>query len=180
MPELDTKRVCTTCNKLLDLKYFSFRTDTGKYRSQCKSCHKGYNIDLFDKQEYQMKLISEGCKECTKCKKVFSLDNFGIDRNTRYGYTGRCKSCLLEIRSENGKWGSKKHRYGITKKEYEIMNLSQKGKCAICKTKDTYAVDHCHSTGVVRGLLCRECNLGLGMFQDNTEFLNSAIKYLQP
>jgi hypothetical protein len=59
---------------------------------------------------------------------------------------------------------------------------AQDHKCKICKMKadlhNELCVDHCHKTGKVRGLLCRQCNTGLGNFRDNTELLKSAIKYL--
>ena len=77
-----------------------------------------------------------------------------------------------------------KRKYGITIEFYNGMLESQHNRCAICGYEfgsaqgDTY-VDHCHSTGVVRGLLCRKCNTGIGMFNDNTTNLANAIVYLQ-
>ena len=67
---------------------------------------------------------------------------------------------------------------------------NQGGSCAICKRKEwvrasitdnvmALAVDHCHDSGNVRGLLCRACNLAIGYFEDNTESLGEAIKYLE-
>jgi hypothetical protein len=56
----------------------------------------------------------------------------------------------------------------------------QKGKCAICKTKmKEPCVDHCHTTGKIRGALCVNCNTGLGHFCDSVELLKSAISYLK-
>lgn len=52
-------------------------------------------------------------------------------------------------------------------------------KCEICHNKLPLAVDHCHKKGHVRGLLCNNCNNGLGRFQDNKEWLKNAIKYLE-
>lgn len=73
-----------------------------------------------------------------------------------------------------------KTHYGLTKSQYEEMSNAQGGKCAICsKTpKEKLCVDHCHETGVVRALLCRSCNTGLGCFRDNPELLTKATKYL--
>lgn len=76
-------------------------------------------------------------------------------------------------------------RYGITESEYESMWQSQQGLCAICKRPETESIrgrlciDHCHDTGIVRGLLCGFCNTGLGGFRDNVESLRSAITYLE-
>ena len=71
-------------------------------------------------------------------------------------------------------------RYGITVKDYSNMYEKQNGKCAICdNSHDKLDVDHCHETGVVRGLLCGVCNRALGMFGDNIKGLMKAIKYLR-
>mgnify|MGYP000094078581 FL=1 len=64
------------------------------------------------------------------------------------------------------------------------MLEAQDYKCAICGNEDEVegrrlAIDHCHSTGDVRGLLCGKCNRGLGLFYDNQELLNKAIQYLK-
>ena len=73
---------------------------------------------------------------------------------------------------------------GATQKWFEEHFLSQSGLCAICGAelaltgRDTH-VDHDHETGKVRGILCFRCNLGLGYFRDNCDFLTSAIHYLK-
>ena len=78
-----------------------------------------------------------------------------------------------------------KERYGITLNEYEEMLSKQDGKCAVClvdgkATKQKkLVVDHNHSTGSIRGLLCHSCNCGLGLFKDREELLNKAINYLR-
>jgi hypothetical protein len=68
------------------------------------------------------------------------------------------------------------------------MLISQNGKCAICTISESeikhgrnkyFAVDHCHTTSKVRGLLCYKCNCILGFINDNTEHLTNAIKYLE-
>lgn len=77
-------------------------------------------------------------------------------------------------------WNLQK-KYGISLEEYEALLESQDGVCAICRKEDTsrYHVDHDHETGEVRGLLCGDCNKGLGMFKDNPDALQSAIDYLK-
>jgi hypothetical protein len=76
---------------------------------------------------------------------------------------------------------NRKSLYGITDDRYQEMVTDQGGRCLICKeppSKKSLAVDHCHKTGKVRGLLCHMCNLALGGFKDNPELLKSAIAYL--
>lgn len=68
-------------------------------------------------------------------------------------------------------------RFGI---DITALAIKQNSRCAICEKKvEKLCVDHCHKKDTFRGLLCRECNAGLGSFYDNIEFLKSAIKYLQ-
>lgn len=72
-------------------------------------------------------------------------------------------------------------KYNLTEAEYAEMLERQKGVCAICFRHQRYqhlAVDHCHKTGVVRGLLCVMCNRGLGRFFDSPVRLRRAAEYL--
>jgi hypothetical protein len=89
---------------------------------------------------------------------------------------------------EKAKNSDLKKMYGITLQEYEALLEQQKDVCAICKGKETtksrdgvprrMPVDHCHVTGRIRGLLCTQCNRGLGMFGDNSDRLIAAAQYL--
>lgn len=81
-------------------------------------------------------------------------------------------------------------KYGITLDEYNQMYEEQGGKCAICGEEETaigansdkvslLSVDHDHETGEIRSLLCRGCNVGIGGFRENPEYLLKAIEYLE-
>lgn len=82
-----------------------------------------------------------------------------------------------------------KYKYGITVDEYNIMLSNQNNKCKICNNEELtkgrsgkvrkMAVDHCHKTNKVRGLLCAKCNQGIGLLNDDIEVLKQAIKYLE-
>lgn len=83
------------------------------------------------------------------------------------------------------KWARNHHRkiaYNLTPEEWDVMFEEQGRRCAICKTKDAgrrhWATDHCHRGTGVRGILCHGCNIGLGGFRDNVEFIISAAYYL--
>ena len=84
------------------------------------------------------------------------------------------------------KW---KERYGITEEQYTEMYNSQNGKCAICGKEETathntsnkvlkLAVDHCHTTGKVRELLCQKCNRGIGKFDEDPDLFDKAKQYV--
>lgn len=71
-------------------------------------------------------------------------------------------------------------RYGLTARELASIREAQAGRCAVCKAPDERLfVDHNHSSGSVRGLLCGTCNSGIGMLKDNPEVLEAAATYLR-
>jgi hypothetical protein len=69
--------------------------------------------------------------------------------------------------------------YGITPEEYKALRKLCSSRCMICGSTDKLHVDHCHSTEKVRGLLCNNCNVGLGRFKDDKTKLANAIRYLE-
>lgn len=76
-----------------------------------------------------------------------------------------------------------KTQYGMTEADFDQMIVEQEGRCAICagdfaSTKDAH-IDHCHETGIVRGLLCLNCNVTLGLMKDSVLSLQAAIEYLK-
>lgn len=77
-----------------------------------------------------------------------------------------------------------KRAYGLDFKDYERMLETQNGVCAICSSpppnnrKTRLAIDHCHKTGKVRGLLCDKCNRSIGLLKDDVNILAKAIEYL--
>jgi len=101
------------------------------------------------------------------------------------------KDYRKQYHSENGDKIKKQHKdshlkrkYGIDSEAYNQMFNEQEGKCKICGTHQSelsksLAVDHCHTTGKVRGLLCMHCNQALGKFKDNIKSLENAIIYLK-
>jgi hypothetical protein len=77
-----------------------------------------------------------------------------------------------------------KRTYGIDAEQYDALLSAQGFKCLICSTetpggKGHFHVDHCHADGRIRGLLCHNCNVGLGNFKDNPATLTRAIEYLK-
>lgn len=139
-------------------------------------------------------------KVCSTCKQEKSLLDFYKASKSKDGLSYRCKGCDLLARSkwqENNRERSKesqrrrnlKHRYGIDYSEYEDLLKKQKHKCAICNigendssyskyTRPSFCVDHCHATKKVRGLLCNNCNRGIGLLKENVNTLQEAIRYL--
>ena len=130
-----------------------------------------------------------GRKKIPTCKRGHPSEN----NRTR---SNACKTCCAAQQKERRKhsdpakvkeqsWATKlKMMYGLTKVQYQGMLDAQHGCCAICKRPSSsfsrpLGVDHNHSTGKVRALLCGQCNSGLGMFRDDTTCMRNAIEYLE-
>jgi len=131
-----------------------------------------------EKQKEIEQLESEGTKYCNGCQEIKPLFEFLVCS------TGRKLAstyCILCQRSRH-----LQQKYGITLKEYKKLFKKQSGQCAICGTIDpkstgkynTFSIDHDHKTGKIRGLLCSNCNCGLGFFDDNPRTLIAAANYL--
>lgn len=100
------------------------------------------------------------------------------------------KKNTTKLKLKSREW-SNKHRdkivkriYGLSEEDFKLLLLSQNNKCAICHIdfgKGILAphVDHDHETGIIRGLLCRRCNSGLGFFHDNELLILEALNYIK-
>ena len=82
-------------------------------------------------------------------------------------------------RYRNAAFQERLRQHNITLDQYAAMDESQDWLCAICRNERSLHIDHDHSTGQFRGLLCGSCNRGLGLFDESTESLANSIRYLQ-
>jgi hypothetical protein len=133
-------------------------------------------------------------KKCSKCGIDKPLSDFYKQKATNDGHTYECKLCKNTTIKQWKKDNPKAHKihqkrrdlkakYNISIEQFNTMLKKQNNKCEICKNefkneKATH-VDHCHKTGIIRSLLCVNCNFGLGFFKDSVENLKSAQKYLK-
>lgn len=178
---------CSRCNLDKDKKDFP-RKGTKVKGTVCNSCKELSRKEkgMISKEEAKLqhlKMIEENivatCSYCLveKCASEFYTKR---DYGKVYLNTTKCKKCQKEdIRYRT---------FGITELEFDFILQLQNYECAVCRIhldkyklqgyRDTFAVDHCHSTGRIRGLLCDGCNRGLGLFKENISSLENAIKYL--
>ena len=147
-------------------------------------------------------IITKRTKQCTQCEEIKPKADFHKNKAQPSGLSRRCASCKNETQKEYYQANKEKFKeyneankekkkeshlrntFGITMDEYDLNLELQDNACKICKVDASeftkkLAVDHCHTTGEVRGLLCVSCNQGLGHFRDNIEFLEEAIGYLK-
>ena len=81
-------------------------------------------------------------------------------------------------RDELNKKSYLKQKYGLTLDQYLTIKIQQNNKCAVCIQEKKLDIDHCHTTGRIRQLLCANCNRMLGMAKENITTLTNAINYL--
>ncbi|MFA5884439.1 MAG: endonuclease VII domain-containing protein [Acidimicrobiia bacterium] len=124
-------------------------------------------------------------KRCPDCGEVKPLEDFPRNKNCKDGRHPYCKPCHNARGHESRQrlhGGSRhyhlKRRYGIGATEVDALIVSQDGRCPICGRENPEHVDHDHETGRVRGVLCFNCNGGLGQFSDDIDRLAAAISYL--
>jgi len=131
--------------------------------------------------------------KCSRCKVFKNTSDFYTNPSQPRGYDYMCKECVKEDKrkthnSERQKKATIKYRYeqyGLTEQSYQRMRVAQDFKCKICglpeldSPKKKLHIDHCHTTGKVRGLLCSQCNVSLGLVKESKETLLKMIKYLE-
>jgi hypothetical protein len=127
----------------------------------------------------------ENRKRCPDCGAVKPLTDFPRNKNAKDGRHTYCKPCHNERGRETIErlYGDSRHyhlkrRYGIGADEFDARVRTQGGVCVICGRENPEHVDHDHDTGVVRGILCFNCNGGLGQFGDDQDRLLNAVAYL--
>lgn len=122
-------------------------------------------------------------RNCSACKQDLPLMSFYRNTKGKYGKSNKCRECTKmhskEDRVKNAaRIGAQKYNSTIE----EINEVLSKINCEICgaspKPEKRNFIDHCHTTGKVRGLLCDDCNMGIGRFKDNPDLLKKAIEYL--
>ena len=147
-------------------------------------------------------------KLCSNCKEKKELVMFSKNKHTKDGLNTWCKACNAILAKSWRKVESNKERvkqwrsnniekctaharksnlnikYNMSIKEYNVLLEAQNNKCLLCSKSPedngkALSVDHDHQTGKIRGLLCDNCNKGIGFLKENIETLKNAIRYLE-
>lgn len=144
-------------------------------------------------------------RRCSKCERLLPLTEFAVKRSSHTKLAARCNRCRSKpavtwnlrypervkaaqrrfIESGNARLGRLRRQYGLDAADFASWARRQGDVCAICREPGSSTrgarlhVDHDHSTGLVRGLLCTNCNRGLGYFKDSVERLIDAAEYLE-
>lgn len=191
----DGLRRCRDCNEWKPLDQFHVNTRRPSGRgSYCQPCYNKRSIASYAKrvkERYGREVrptrdVPADHRYCPDCGAIKPLADFPRNKRGRGGFGAYCKPC----HNTRG-WESKqrlhggtreyhlRRRYGIGEAEFQELLVEQGGVCAICGKENPEHVDHDHATGYIRGVLCFNCNGGLGHFQDDSWRLRQAINYLR-
>jgi hypothetical protein len=143
-------------------------------------------------------------KTCTCCLTTKPIDDFYLTKNgtkaNKLVRKSQCKECMKSKMRKWGKENPEKHAhtrwvydlrttYGMTEKQWLDLLAAQGGGCAICGENEKtvhrsgavwrLSVDHCHTTGKIRGILCNRCNRAIGLLKDDVQLLRKATDYLE-
>ena len=126
------------------------------------------------------------CKCGTKAYTEEDLELFEVGRRNKYGRANRCKQCSItktQTYRDNGgdykiKDSAVRSKYHVTLEEY-IENMSISDRCERCGKFTDLVYDHDHNTMKFRGVLCRQCNMGIGLLGDTEESVQQALEYFK-
>jgi hypothetical protein len=198
-------RRCTKCERIKPLEDFD-KAPRGKYghEARCKECKAAYYQARRvprPRGKRRDPFTGDEIKTCTRCSeekplREFSLSSKATEKRNAV-HRSVCKPCssaraMQWYRDNPGRTIANKRRfnlekiYGITLADYDALMRKQAGVCAVCRkapagrhSRDVrLVVDHCHKTGVTRGLLCNNCNRAIGLLGDDPILLRRAIAYL--
>lgn len=143
---------------------------------------------MFRRREWKRKRYAENPeyrrKELEYSRAYYAAYKAEINANRRRRWASDPEYRERALARNGGNYRRRHHlklQYGMSLEEYDALLARQGGACAICKRKfdKTLCVDHCHTTGGVRGLLCRKCNAGLGCYDDEPSLMLAAAAYLK-
>ena len=168
--EADPKK-CIRCGVEKPLSEFTFHNrEKGQHRNFCHDCEKNW-IRQYHKspqgKEKGQEWIANNKEKIEEYKRLYRQDAIKQERSKVY---------------HRARW--LKENFNMTVDDYMVMYETQKGQCAICGSdqngnRKNFCIDHEHETGKVRGLLCHNCNVSVGLMKDSPALLRQAAEYLE-
>lgn len=183
-------KYCSRCERVFLIEMQEIELGKGKTyfregRPECKVCEIKNAIHRrkgTQRIKAKIKLSPEGIAE-RKLMVAYICSVCGKTKKKKW-VGGKCEKCI----SDKTRDTALRKAYNLTAAQYNSMHDAQLGLCAICKLPETrkqkgrvvgLSVDHDHTTGKVRQLLCGHCNIGLGNLKDSVRLLEAAIEYLK-
>jgi hypothetical protein len=166
-------KICTKCQQVKPRSEFPLHK--GKERSRCKPCHSQ------DAMEWAR---SNGEKRRAYHRQWIAANRDKVRAYAKKHY-GKRSPEVIQKKNEYRKRSHLARKYGMTQSDWDAMFAAQGGVCALCKVPGRVgkhgklAVDHCHATGRVRGLLCTPCNISIGILGETPEQWEVVWRYLR-
>lgn len=167
MPVYLGERKCTKCKQIKPVGCFSAAMG-GYISSWCKPCRTIYSAKCRSNRLEESRALAR---------------EYGKKQRELYPETVKAKALKWYHDNQSRAWEHRrKTKFGLAFGEFDRMLEVQNHQCLVCEIpfddKDKPHIDHDHETGIVRGLLCRQCNWGIGHFKDNPFILRRALAYI--
>ena len=173
---------CYKCQKQKKhSNFYKNRAKSDGLQTMCKKCSSKRVRSLYANSIVK---VTKKTKKCLLCKKIRRVSRFGRNKLASDGLQSICNPCTNEKARKYAREHHLHTRYGLTIDDYNKMLSNQKGVCKICKALPTtssnnkLAVDHCHISGDVRGLLCTRCNVVIGQIENIAHLYDKINDYL--
>ena len=166
-------KACSKCDESKPLDAFPSRGKSGR-QSWCRECFNAHLREKYAGDAAFRQRVRERGREWSRANPEKRA------AAKRRQYAARKQSDPEGERMKRRRYEAR-YKYGLEWGDFDALWRSQDGRCAICKSPFTgrVAVDHCHTTGKIRGLLCTRCNVGIGNMRDDPDMLQRAIDYLR-
>jgi hypothetical protein len=169
-PVVDNLKRCTVCRENKPAAEYNIKSKPGKLKSSCRDCRRARC-----RAWYEQNIESERQRARDRIKVYGAKDK---ERNRLWAAANPEKARHNSRKKLLGK------KYNMTIEEHDALFVSQGSVCGACGSpepgsKKGWSTDHCHKTGVVRGIVCHHCNIGIGHAKDNIETIRSWIAYLE-
>lgn len=163
-------KTCSRCSETRPFGEFYVHKRTGRHQGVCKECQRA----AARARAAERQVEPAESKICSTCRQDKASHAFARDPRRADGMRASCKACAARA-----KW---LERYGLTAEAYDALLAKQDGRCGICKRPagdQRLHVDHCHDSDRVRGLLCGNCNRGIGCLGDDPARIRAAAAYVE-
>ena len=177
------EKLCKFCGQTKPV--YEFYTDPQTKDGFCWACKvcQRLRVKKYRKERPSRFQGPNGTKYCYKCKIFRPTDNFGESHTEFDGRQRTCTDCVFLTNFRRRLRGPVRNHTPAYKIIYERLFDEQDGRCAICRNtvpgkRKRFCLDHCHTTGNLRGLLCDSCNWGIGYFKDDPALFQAAIDYV--
>lgn len=180
---MESTKKCPSCGEVKAISAFGRNQSLSDGLSfYCLACNRARNNRWYRERRRALghevrdhSWVPDGFRWCGGCRQAVSHEDYVRNAGTVSGFGSRCRACDRAANSA----GYFYRKYKLTPNAVADMRAAQQDRCAICREPGPEHLDHDHSTGGIRKLLCTRCNMGLGQFRDDPGLLRIAALYVE-